>query len=69
VNPARGSDFSLQVLSSGTALVQLVPSSSISVTWSTWRAPNPRTLIRSASATPMVSFRDPIRSLTTSDAV
>jgi len=49
--------------------LQLVPSSSMSVTCRTWWAPSPRDRTRSSSAPEIVSCRARIRSVITSDAV
>ena len=49
--------------------LQLVPSSSIRVTWRAWRGPRPRSRRRTASAPATVSRRALTRSWTTSDAV
>ena len=51
------------------AALQLVPSSSISVTWRTWWGPRPRSRRRTTSARAMVSCRALIRFLITSEAV
>ena len=47
---ASGTTWSLHVLSTGIGRVQQVPSSSISVTCSDWRAPRPRSRTRNASS-------------------
>ena len=62
-NAASGSDRSVQALSTGSAALQLVPSSSISVTCSTCRGPRPRSRRRTAvrAGDRLLPGPDPVR--------
>jgi len=68
-NAARGTVRVVHPVSAATAVLQLVPSVSTSVTCTCCRGPTPRSTIRSAVACAIAGPRAWIRSSITSDAV